>query len=419
MRVEYEAIRRMSSIRRMRADSAELIRPQLPFGRSEGFGNLRSVDFELKSNRIKSQSSDTTLLDRSGARKQSESNRKLLDSLWNSAESYSRVFQSKPTETVVIQGYFTMSQLTGLKVLKLSLCDNLVELPDLPSSLVILNASYCKSLTTIGNCHRNCKWLSHVSLNETNILNGGERLLQSMLEGEAIEHGSMILLLLGVKIPMGFRSPLLRGRRYTLQLPENWLDDFSGYLMCAVSKNFLIWIDFFKISVKQALSGVSSEDEVVWKEVMVIGLHRCGELYISELDILARETQYRLSLTKMTEIISNIGSAYQAATNLAVTQQIQLNCDLVAISRLLNAALFSDRINILRSHQILDDYKHNQVKTVSTQNSKNSNSRKPVPQILSSVRIEINRSLVAIYDIASEKDLKKFISAMWIVKMSK
>ncbi|KAD4585163.1 hypothetical protein E3N88_22764 [Mikania micrantha] len=92
---------------------------------------------------------------------------------------------------------FTISQLTGLKVLKLSLCDNLIELPDLPSSLVILNASYCKSLTTIGNCHRNCKWLSHVSLNETNILNG-------------------------------------------------------------VSKNFL--------SVKQALSSVNSEDDVVWEE---------------------------------------------------------------------------------------------------------------------------------------------------------
>ncbi|KAD4982350.1 hypothetical protein E3N88_19021 [Mikania micrantha] len=84
------AIRRMRPIRRMRGYSAELIRP--------------SVDFEWKSSRIKSQCSDTTLLDRLGIRKQSESNRKLLDSLWNSAESYSRVFQSKPTETVVIRG---------------------------------------------------------------------------------------------------------------------------------------------------------------------------------------------------------------------------------------------------------------------------------------------------------------------------
>ncbi|KAL8252453.1 hypothetical protein R6Q59_036146 [Mikania micrantha] len=57
---------------------------------------------------------------------------------------------------------------------------------------------------------------------------------------------------------MGFRPPLLRGRRYTLDLPENWRDDFSGFLMCAVSKNFL--------SVKQALSSVNSEDDVVWEE---------------------------------------------------------------------------------------------------------------------------------------------------------
>ncbi|KAD4585148.1 hypothetical protein E3N88_22749 [Mikania micrantha] len=58
---------------------------------------------------------------------------------------------------------FTISQLTGLKVLKLSHCKNLIELPDLPSSLVFLNARQRMSLTT-------------------NIVNDGERLLQSMLE---------------------------------------------------------------------------------------------------------------------------------------------------------------------------------------------------------------------------------------------
>ncbi|KAD4385761.1 hypothetical protein E3N88_25930 [Mikania micrantha] len=39
--------------------------------------------------------------DQLGARKQSDSKGNLLDSLWNSAESYSRVFQSKSTATVV------------------------------------------------------------------------------------------------------------------------------------------------------------------------------------------------------------------------------------------------------------------------------------------------------------------------------
>ncbi|KAD4585154.1 hypothetical protein E3N88_22755 [Mikania micrantha] len=160
----------------------------------------------------------------------------------------------------------SISQLTCLKVLKLSLCDNLIELPDLPSRLVILNASYCKSLTTIGNFHRNCKWLSHVSLNETTIQNDGERLLQSMLEGNAIENGSMLFLFPGLEIPMGFTPPLLRGSRYTFQLPENWRDDFSGFLICAVSNYILISTDILKISVKQVSSDVSYEDDVVWEE---------------------------------------------------------------------------------------------------------------------------------------------------------
>ncbi|KAL8232420.1 hypothetical protein R6Q57_002198 [Mikania cordata] len=50
------------------------------------------------------------------------------------------------------------------------------------SHQVILNASYCESLITIGNFHRNCKWLSHVSLVKTNNLNDCQGLLQSMLE---------------------------------------------------------------------------------------------------------------------------------------------------------------------------------------------------------------------------------------------
>ncbi|KAL8252435.1 hypothetical protein R6Q59_036128 [Mikania micrantha] len=142
---------------------------------------------------------------------------------------------------------FSISQLSYLKILKLSFCYNLINLPDLPSSLVFLNASHNMSLTT-------------------NIVNDAERLLQSMLEGEAIENGSMLLLLPGLKIPMGFTSPILRGRRYTLQLPENWHDDYSGFLMCAVPNQFPILTDNFKIILKQASSGVSSEDDVVWEE---------------------------------------------------------------------------------------------------------------------------------------------------------
>ncbi|KAI3802737.1 hypothetical protein L1987_30878 [Smallanthus sonchifolius] len=86
------------------------------------------------------------------------------------------------------------------------------------------------------------------------------------LNGKAIENGSMLLLLPGLEIAMGFTPPLLRGSRYTLQLPESWCDDFSGFLMCAVSKYYFISRDFLKISVKQELSGLDSKDDVVWEE---------------------------------------------------------------------------------------------------------------------------------------------------------
>ncbi|KAL8252450.1 hypothetical protein R6Q59_036143 [Mikania micrantha] len=139
---------------------------------------------------------------------------------------------------------FSISQLTCLKVLNLSHCKNLIELPDPPSSLVFLNARHWIPLTT-------------------NIVNGGERLLQSMLEGDAIKNRSMILIPPGFKIPMGFTPPLLKVRRYTLQLPENWQDYFSGFLMCVVLNDAIISRDDFKIIVKQALS---FEDDLVWEE---------------------------------------------------------------------------------------------------------------------------------------------------------
>ncbi|KAD4585152.1 hypothetical protein E3N88_22753 [Mikania micrantha] len=86
------------------------------------------------------------------------------------------------------------------------------------------------------------------------------------LNGNAIENGSMLLLLPRLETPMGFTPPLLRGSRYTLQLPENWCDDFSGFLICAVSNYILIRTNILKISVKQVLSDVSCEDDVVWEE---------------------------------------------------------------------------------------------------------------------------------------------------------
>ncbi|KAD4585189.1 hypothetical protein E3N88_22790 [Mikania micrantha] len=77
---------------------------------------------------------------------------------------------------------FSLSQLTRLKLLNVSDCINLLEFPELPSSLNILKADNCLSLTTFGHCYKNCKWLREVSLIEGGFISDGGRLLESMLQ---------------------------------------------------------------------------------------------------------------------------------------------------------------------------------------------------------------------------------------------
>ncbi|KAF5807953.1 putative TIR domain, P-loop containing nucleoside triphosphate hydrolase [Helianthus annuus] len=77
---------------------------------------------------------------------------------------------------------FSLSQLTQLKLLNLSHCVKLLELPELPSSLTILNAENCKSITTFGDCYQNCRWLCQVSVTKGSIISDGDKLLESMLE---------------------------------------------------------------------------------------------------------------------------------------------------------------------------------------------------------------------------------------------
>ncbi|KAJ0586451.1 putative P-loop containing nucleoside triphosphate hydrolase, leucine-rich repeat domain superfamily [Helianthus annuus] len=76
---------------------------------------------------------------------------------------------------------FSLLQLTRIKLLNISGCEQLLELPQLPPGLVILKADSCKSVTTTGDCHKNCKQLRHVSLMDV-IINDADRLLEFMLE---------------------------------------------------------------------------------------------------------------------------------------------------------------------------------------------------------------------------------------------
>ncbi|KAJ0586431.1 putative TIR domain, P-loop containing nucleoside triphosphate hydrolase [Helianthus annuus] len=145
-------------------------------------------------------------------------------------------------------------------------CKKLLELPKLPSNLAILLADGCNSLTTVGDCHQNCKWLCQVSLRGGGIINDGGRLLQSMLEGKAVENGPMLLRLPGVEVAKAFTPHLLVGSRCRLQLPENWCNDFGGFLMCAIFTHKLYGSDCVWIRMNEATSDTNAQDDVVWEE---------------------------------------------------------------------------------------------------------------------------------------------------------
>ncbi|KAJ9554658.1 hypothetical protein OSB04_018703 [Centaurea solstitialis] len=122
----------------------------------------------------------------------------------------------------------SLSQLPRLKLLDLSNCLNLVELPDLPSSIAVLIAFGCNSLEFVGNFPTNLKWLWKVSLPAGTMLSCNDvREFQSMFQGNAIEDYFISIQFSGAYIPV-------RGCKlgtFTLQLPWNWYNEFSGFLI--------------------------------------------------------------------------------------------------------------------------------------------------------------------------------------------
>ncbi|KAJ9554475.1 hypothetical protein OSB04_018520, partial [Centaurea solstitialis] len=123
------------------------------------------------------------------------------------------------------QLHSSLLQLPRLKYLDLSYCDNLVRLPDLPSSISILIAEKCSSLVIKGDFPTNLKWLWNVFLSgkKCNV----DHILQSMLQGNAIEDYYINIQLDGPYIPR--RG--LANEVFTLQLPGNWKIEFSGFLV--------------------------------------------------------------------------------------------------------------------------------------------------------------------------------------------
>ncbi|KAJ9554661.1 hypothetical protein OSB04_018706 [Centaurea solstitialis] len=121
----------------------------------------------------------------------------------------------------------SLSQLPRLKYLNLSYCHDLVELPDLPSSIAVLVAYKCESLKLVGDFPTNYKWLWKVLLPANN-RNGGKRVVQSMWhQGNATKN---------YFLSVRFDAPCLwiRGCKlgvFSLLLPWNWYNEFSGFLV--------------------------------------------------------------------------------------------------------------------------------------------------------------------------------------------
>ncbi|MFS7959140.1 putative leucine-rich repeat domain superfamily [Helianthus anomalus] len=133
----------------------------------------------------------------------------------------------------------SISRLPGLKLLNLSDCINLVEFPDLPSSIAILYAKGCDSLEIVRDLSY-YKWLWKVSLWR---MIDGERVLLSMLEENAVKDRFMSVLSPNVQ------ASSIYTKLVTLQLPHNWYSDFSGFLLSLRAR-----YGTYRIVIKQEIS---------------------------------------------------------------------------------------------------------------------------------------------------------------------
>ncbi|KAI3763078.1 hypothetical protein L1987_53528 [Smallanthus sonchifolius] len=121
-------------------------------------------------------------------------------------------------------------RLPHLQVLELFKMKNLLSTPD-------FDGLPCLQKLTLKQCKR--EWLSKITLcfSDLKALKL-QRGLHLLLEGEDIDN-----------------------------LPENWRIDFCGFLMCVVMEDYASEVyTSHSISMKPVISGMDSEDDVVWQE---------------------------------------------------------------------------------------------------------------------------------------------------------
>ncbi|KAJ9556171.1 hypothetical protein OSB04_010785 [Centaurea solstitialis] len=137
------------------------------------------------------------------------SNLQVLDLSWN---DFSRL-------------HCSFLQLRSLKALSLSYCKNLVELPELPESIAVLEALRCDKLKVV-DLPTNLRRLWRISLSLKVYRCDVGRKVQSMLQENAIKEDYSISLTF-------YDAPdMPRGNFTMLELPRNWYNEFSGFLIC-------------------------------------------------------------------------------------------------------------------------------------------------------------------------------------------
>ncbi|KAJ9543664.1 hypothetical protein OSB04_023371 [Centaurea solstitialis] len=128
------------------------------------------------------------------------------------------------------------------------------ELPDLPSSIAILEAYWCNSLKIV-ELPTNCKWLWKFSFS-TNTKwkwDSSERVVQYMLQGHAIED-----YVISLQVPRQYISKRhCNYETFMSRLPWNWCNDFSGFLIY-IDKKF---IRGHQILIKNIIKGMDYEED--------------------------------------------------------------------------------------------------------------------------------------------------------------
>ncbi|KAK1415887.1 hypothetical protein QVD17_31675 [Tagetes erecta] len=148
-----------------------------------------------------------------------------------------------------------ISQIRCLKLLILSRCRNLVELPDLPSSIAILKANECDSLESIGDLSKyKCLW--KVSLWRWNEWIGDNRHVN------AVEDRFMSVKL-PYKVPEESYDFDKTKTLITLQLPKNWYSEFSGFI---IHCNEYVWRESERVIIKGEMSMDDHHDAEVFDE---------------------------------------------------------------------------------------------------------------------------------------------------------